>query len=458
MTTEFQPRLSHQAEAAGRVSQQTRDSAMLAEARTAIAAREWHSAAELFTNLLSSPEHAAEANYGLGLLALVQQKPQAAERLFETARAIDPRHANALYQIAKLHEAAGGGDAVSLYEAVLEINPGHVSARDRIGKLSHRESAHAAGHTDGPPEPAPATPTAPPYRHVMPPPAPANHEVAEPDMFSAGPGACDYDALGVEQFLRQDASALSRQAIELIDRVQFRVRGLSWTAQLDAMLKRGLGLSGLALLFVGALLVSWVPPGYATTSTWVGYAVVGLVLVAGAAVCEVMEWRRRHVDDPAKKAIGEVVKWVAPGLGTAAAGILVGVGRRTHHLAPTGSRALVLAAGVAGAVWTVAALFDVLRARTTTIRIANARIYQEAGILAKHSRVVDLWLVQQIEIDRSAVNRLTQDGTLIFHLVGNKTYTLTGLCRGPELEQAFKKLQDLRFFLRSNPVVKGIVQ
>jgi hypothetical protein len=107
---------------------------------------------------------------------------------------------------------------------------------------------------------------------------------------------------------------------------------------------------------------------------------------------------------------------------------------------------------------TVAALFDVLRARTTTIRIANARIYQEAGILAKHSRVVDLWLVQQIEIDRSAVNRLTQDGTLIFHLVGNKTYTLTGLCRGPELEQAFKKLQDLRFFLRSNPVVKGIVQ
>jgi len=72
----------------------------------------------------------------------------------------------------------------------------------------------------------------------------------------------------------------------LIDRLSFSVDRLSFSARLDSLLNRALGLLAVALLFAGALTFAWVPSGFDVPAGSAGYAVIGLALlaVAGAAI------------------------------------------------------------------------------------------------------------------------------------------------------------------------------
>lgn len=111
------------------------EDAVLARARAALAARQWQSSAELFRRLLDSVSYGAEAHYGLGMIALAHRKQEEAEALFVAALRRDKRHANSLYQIAKLRERTSPQEAAAIYSQVLDIDPGHVSAADRLAHL-----------------------------------------------------------------------------------------------------------------------------------------------------------------------------------------------------------------------------------------------------------------------------------------------------------------------------------
>jgi hypothetical protein len=120
-------------------------------------------------------------------------------------------------------------------------------------------------------------------------------------------------------------------------------------------------------------------------------------------------------------------------------------------------------------------LIGYIRVRCTRIRIAQGRLQIEKGVLSKYLRNVDFWRVRNIELERTLVNRMTGDGTLVFMLspeaVANRRHRrrkkrpdveqfvdVTGFAKGSRLEDAYQQLLSLTFLLRANPVVKGIIQ
>jgi len=87
----------------------------------------------------------------------------------------------------------------------------------------------------------------------------------------------------------------------------------------------------------------------------------------------------------------------------------------------------------------------------------------------------DFWRVQNIDLDRRLINRLTGDGTLVLSLTFGvlpedykrernwkkpklKVVEICGFAKGSELEQTYQDLLSLSFLLRGNPIVKGIIQ
>jgi hypothetical protein len=106
----------------------------------------------------------------------------------------------------------------------------------------------------------------------------------------------------------------------------------------------------------------------------------------------------------------------------------------------------------------IGALLKVIRVRSWRVTITNGRVYCVSGVFKKTESVVDLWLVTDVFLKRTFVNRLTGDGTITLVQARNGSLTLRGLARYRELEKIFQKLQDLKFTLRVNPLFKGIIQ
>jgi tetratricopeptide (TPR) repeat protein len=107
----------------------------LARGRAAFAAGDWHAATDFFRGLVDSPKYGAEANYGLGMIALAQGRTVEAEALFVSSLTRDKRHANALYQLAKLKQPTAPQQAAAMFAGVLTINPNHVSAFQHLAEL-----------------------------------------------------------------------------------------------------------------------------------------------------------------------------------------------------------------------------------------------------------------------------------------------------------------------------------
>jgi tetratricopeptide (TPR) repeat protein len=100
-----------------------------------------------------------------------------------------------------------------------------------------------------------------------------------------------------------------------------------------------------------------------------------------------------------------------------------------------------------------------IRIATTRYTLARGRVQIEAGLFARSARNVELWRVERVDLHQSLINRLTGDGTLVFAVRGeDRPLLITGLVRLPALETLRQQLMNLVFALRSNPMVKGIIQ
>jgi tetratricopeptide (TPR) repeat protein len=145
------------------------------------------------------------------------------------------------------------------------------------------------------------------------------------------------------------------------------------------------------------------------------------------------------------------------------------IGSSTVHFYSSSVREVIEVAILAWAAWAAWAGWTLLDCVTNTITIANGRIRWGHGVLDKHFETLDVWTVRDIDLDRNALQRLTGDGTLTFKGTlhdrpswsrrrRTKPLSLTGIARGDELDRIYADLLDLKFLLRANPGLKGIIQ
>jgi hypothetical protein len=82
----------------------------------------------------------------------------------------------------------------------------------------------------------------------------------------------------------------------------------------------------------------------------------------------------------------------------------------------------------------------------------------ESGLFNRRLHNLELWRVQDISLERTLLNRMTRDGTLVFHIIHEKRpLKVTGFARGKDLEEAYRKLLNLSFLLRTSSAVKGVI-
>jgi pSer/pThr/pTyr-binding forkhead associated (FHA) protein len=130
---------------------------------------------------------------------------------------------------------------------------------------------------------------------------------------------------------------------------------------------------------------------------------------------------------------------------------------------PLGFLALAVILTIYGAMY--------VRVACTRIRIRQGRLQIERGVFHKDLRNFDLWRVRTIRLEKTLINRITGDGTLIFalgpeattehrRLLGLKPtiVKVPGLAHGGQLASLYQDLLNLVFLLRGNLVVKGIIQ
>lgn len=326
----------------------TRGADLLAEGRALLEGRRYDESRRIFLKATAIPEAAAEAHYGLGMLALSQGDAPLAQGYFGEAVRIDPQHANALFQLGYINEQNNAAaDALDFYRRALSANPAHAAALARMRQLG-------GGNTG--PAPSPGVP-------------------AQSGAYQSVQGDLGGYQYGVYEFLRQDGSALSKQAVALMDALKIEVRP-RFTAYVGRSL-RGI----IRSIFVILLSI----------------ASVGLFPLIGY-----------------------------------------------------------------------------IRVRCTRIRIAQGRLQIEKGVFGKHLKNVDIWRVLNIELERTFINRMTGDGTLVLilsplavadrhrrkrkHPGSEQFVDVIGLARGSQLEDTYQQLLNLTFLLRGNPVVKGIIQ
>lgn len=321
---------------------------LLAEGRALLEQHRYDESRRVFLKATAFPEAAAEAHYGLGVLALSQGDNPLAQGYFREAIRGDPRHANALFQLGHISELNNASaEAVDFYRQALTVQPTHAAALARLRQLDDGNAGQA---------PSPAVP-------------------AQPDAYQPVQGDLGGYQYGVYEFLRQDGSALSKQAVALMDALKTEVR-----------------------------------PRF---PAYVGRSLHGII-----------------------RPIFIVLFCIA-----------------TAGLIP---------------------LIGYIRVRCTRIRIAQGRLQIEKGVFSKHLKNVDIWRVLNIELERTFINRMTGDGTLVLILSplaaadrhrrkrkqsGSEQFVdVIGLAKGRRLEDTYQQLLNLTFLLRGNPVVKGIIQ
>jgi TolA-binding protein len=116
----------------------------LSSAKAAYGRRDYAGSAAAFGKLISSPSHAAEAYYGLGMIALTQGRAQDGEKLFKASLGADPAYANSWYQLGQLAESQSPSDASRFYREALRHNPRHAGAIKKLQAASVTGTARPA--------------------------------------------------------------------------------------------------------------------------------------------------------------------------------------------------------------------------------------------------------------------------------------------------------------------------
>jgi tetratricopeptide (TPR) repeat protein len=332
----------------------------------------------------------AEAYYGLGMTAVALGKSAGAGHdpgveYFQRAVAIDPRHANALYQLGVIDERAGNvAAAVENYRHAVEADASHASGVYALNRLTARSE-----NITTPPATRPAT-------------LPVNHG----DPLGLG-------VPSVYQFLLEDPAPISRQTVELMNKVECECS----------------------------------PRYIAYVGRYAGSTLRRLLILAGAlaVVTVLLDVVRSHF--PSAVAVSSSA-----------------VGRVD----------LVLAILICLTPFVIAAA-GYVQVKCTRVRIVKGRLQIEKGVFRKHLNNIDFWRVHNIDLDRRLLNRITDDGTLVFALTfsilpenyersGRRqkrrdgVVEVCGCATGAKLAELHQDLLNLIFLLRGNPVVKGIIQ
>ena len=188
----------------------------------------------LFRRLLHHPGHVAAGRYGIGYIQLKRGDLSAAEESFKECLGTDPRHADAVFQLGFIAERHGSSAAArAWYQQAISINPQHKGAQGRLRALAG-EQANATSQASLQEN----------HNNITEEPAPDN--------------IADY---GVYEFLKQDNSDVSRQAIAIIDDLAIEARptliaylgAYLWRALIVLLL--GAGLLGVYFLIVGPILL-----------------------------------------------------------------------------------------------------------------------------------------------------------------------------------------------------------
>jgi pSer/pThr/pTyr-binding forkhead associated (FHA) protein/membrane protein YdbS with pleckstrin-like domain len=96
---------------------------------------------------------------------------------------------------------------------------------------------------------------------------------------------------------------------------------------------------------------------------------------------------------------------------------------------------------------------------TTNVRIDRGRLQITAGVLRRSVTNIELWRVEDVQLRKGCIQRLTGDGVIALTVGKRKRNPLriVGLARGQELSDVYEDMLNLVFLLRGNPVVKGII-
>lgn len=103
-------------------------------------------------------------------------------------------------------------------------------------------------------------------------------------------------------------------------------------------------------------------------------------------------------------------------------------------------------------------LFVFIYVSSVTYIIDKGSLQIKKGILRRRLINIELWRVENIELDKSLLNRITGDGYMLLEIErGKKRIKVKGLAKGRDLEGIYQQMFNLVFLLRSNPYVKGII-
>lgn len=193
----------------------TRGADLLAEGRALLEQHRYDESRWSFLKATGLPDAAAEAHYGLGVLALSQGDTALAQGYFREAIRIDSQHANALFQLGYICEQNNASaDAVDFYRRALSAQPGHAAALARMRQLGGN-----AGQAPGSGVPARPLPG-----------DQGTHQLPMQDQGGAiavgapAGGHLGGYQYGVYEYLRQDGSAISKQTIALMAALEIEVR------------------------------------------------------------------------------------------------------------------------------------------------------------------------------------------------------------------------------------------
>jgi tetratricopeptide (TPR) repeat protein len=310
-------------------------------------------------------------------------------------------------------------EARTLFVRAIERDRSHANALYYLGELGNTraeaESFFSAALAANP-------------KHVG-----ANEKLKELRDANAATAQSPRVGLGVYEYLKQDPTALSQQSVRLIESLRMD-RRLRAAAFIDEAVAITIG----ALVLLAAL----------------SFAIYGFTRLNGAGT--VVRGPEPASPRPIVSAqslkplpLGSNVRIVLPG------------GPGPGPSAPLANPAAPFAfvAGVIAVLWLLTLGVLAAKIRGVRARFEDGRIYCTRGIFRKDLTTTDLWLVSNITLNRSLWNRMTGDGELRFYGSAGKTLQrLKGLAREPELDDIYQRLQDLKFALRANPVVKGIIQ
>jgi hypothetical protein len=95
---------------------------------------DFRSARDIFSSLVANRQDLAQANYGLGVIALMEHNPSLARHHFGDCLNYDPQHSNALFQLGFIEKQAGNDQgATQFWQRCLQANPRHVGALKALG-------------------------------------------------------------------------------------------------------------------------------------------------------------------------------------------------------------------------------------------------------------------------------------------------------------------------------------